>query len=73
MVHKSAESFANLVASPCELCLACQEEYVWNSDFIVSPYKSQYTALFNITLKMNDVGAYYSQDPYIFGVSISSC
>lgn len=68
MVHKSAESFANLVILPCELCLPCNDDYVWDSNFILSPFKSQYTALFNLILKMNEDMAYYNQESHIFGV-----
>lgn len=70
MVNNSAESFAALVSEPCELCLTCEDDYEWESDFIISPFKTQHTPLFNLTLKMKDEGAYFSQDPYIFGVSI---
>lgn len=69
MVNDSAESFTNLVYLPCETCLSCEVGYEWDSDFINSPYKSQHGALFNLTLKMSENGAFFSVDPFRFGVS----
>ncbi|XP_030766886.1 dynein heavy chain 1, axonemal-like isoform X2 [Sitophilus oryzae] len=68
LVENSIELFINLVESPCIPCLGCEEDFVWGSDLITSPFISHAMPIFNLQLKMDENGAYYTTSPEYFAV-----
>lgn len=65
----SAEMYKAMVEVPCEPCLMIDDDYEWGDNYLDSPFKPNCQTLFNLTLKMNEEGAYYSTSPELFSVS----
>lgn len=69
MVESSCILFVNMVETPCQVCLDVEDDFDWGSDLVFSPFRPSTQAIFLLTLKMNDMGPYYSTDPGKFIVS----
>ncbi|GJQ83086.1 DNAH1, partial [Trypoxylus dichotomus] len=66
LVNHSASIYTQLIESPCQCCLSCEEGFEWGFDLINSPFRSSVPTIFALQLYMNDDGAYYSVDPDLF-------
>uniref|UniRef100_A0A1Y1N5M7 Dynein heavy chain 1, axonemal n=2 Tax=Photinus pyralis TaxID=7054 RepID=A0A1Y1N5M7_PHOPY len=67
LVENSTHLFVNLVETPCQCCLHLNSDYVWESNFVDSPFKPQVQPIFGLLLKMDPLcGAFYSTDPRLF-------
>ncbi|KAK5644094.1 hypothetical protein RI129_007939 [Pyrocoelia pectoralis] len=67
LVENSTQSFVNLVETPCQCCVHLNDDYVWESNFINSPFKPYTQPIFGLLLKMDPTdGAFYSTDPRRF-------
>lgn len=73
MVLNSAEKLTNLVETPCQVCLEIDDDFEWGSDLINSNYRPYVQAIFALTLKMNEEGAFYSTELEEFKVVIFYC
>lgn len=67
----SAESFTTLVETPCLTCMGCEPDLEWGSDIFLSPFKPHVQAIFSLTLKMQDTGAYYNTDIHEYKVHLT--
>lgn len=68
-MRHSAEIYKTIVEVPCEPCLWCADDFEWGENYLDSPFKPNCQTLFNLTLKINEEGAYYSTSPQLFCVS----
>ena len=58
-----------LLETPALCMLGVDKNFVWGEDLLESPLKCQANTVFNVELKMNDDGAFYSTDPASFEVN----
>ncbi|KAG5868936.1 Dynein heavy chain 1, partial [Gonioctena quinquepunctata] len=68
LVENSTQIFINLVETPCLPCLGVQDDFVWGTKLNNSPFTSRAMPLFNVQLKMNENGVFYSTQPESFRV-----
>ncbi|XP_044254832.1 dynein axonemal heavy chain 1-like isoform X2 [Tribolium madens] len=60
LVLHSIEVFIDLVETPCLPCLGVEDDFVWGSNLIDSPFVSRASAIFILQLKMDENSAFYS-------------
>lgn len=70
LVENSTKMFVNLVETPCQCCLAVDDDFEWGTDFINSDFRPHVQPIFTLHLKMDDTGAFYSTEPDLFAVSL---
>nr|CAI5840362.1 unnamed protein product [Callosobruchus analis] len=66
LVENSLQTYITLVETPCVPCLGVEDDFVWGTDLVNSPFVSKAAPIFILQLKMNEEGAYYSTQPELF-------
>ena len=61
--------YLTMLETPALCLLEVSNNFIWGEDLLKSPFKCGSNPIFNIELKMNEGGAYFSTDPASFEVS----
>jgi len=64
----SINFLTNLVETPCQCCLEVQENFVWGKDLSESPFMPSTNPVFQLQLKMDENGPFFSTNPDLFEV-----
>ncbi|RZC18431.1 DHC N2 and/or AAA 6 domain containing protein, partial [Asbolus verrucosus] len=67
LVLNSIEMFIDLVETPCLPCLEVEQDFVWGSNLLESPFVSKKaSAIFIVQMRMDEQAAYYSTNLELF-------
>ncbi|KAL0978572.1 hypothetical protein UPYG_G00172390 [Umbra pygmaea] len=72
LVQDSLVSLSQMLLDACHSILSCQQDLIWGSDLINSPYKPKKNPLFLVDLVLDVTGAHYSTPLENFKTSIIS-
>lgn len=61
-------TYVKMLEGPALCTLAIRDDFIWESKLTESQWKSSSLPVFQLILRMNEQGAYYSTDPAGFEV-----
>ncbi|XP_060604387.1 dynein axonemal heavy chain 1-like isoform X2 [Ruditapes philippinarum] len=70
LVQNSLYSFTQMILDACHSTMKLEEDFVWGTDVISSPYKPKRNALFLVDLQLDNTGVHYSTNINTFESSL---